>query len=104
MGVIFTILLILVCVLLVLIVLIQNPKGGGINSGLTAANQVIGVKQQTDLVEKWTWYLAIGLVVLCLFSAPMLNSGGAAEEDTAIETQVPVSGVPTGINTVNQPK
>lgn len=98
----FVVILILVCVLLVLIVLIQNPKGGGINSGLSGASQMIGVKQQTDLVEKWTWYLAIGLVVLCLFSAPILNGGSSGEEDTAIETEVPVTGVPTGINTVPQ--
>jgi preprotein translocase subunit SecG len=88
MGTFFVILLIIICVLLVAIVLIQNPKGGGINSGISGANQILGVKQQTDVVEKWTWYLAIGLVVLCLFSAPMMSGGSASSEDAEIETQV----------------
>lgn len=100
MATIFTILLILVCVLMVLIVLIQNPKGGGINSGLSGASQMLGVKQQTDLVEKWTWYLAVGLVVLCLISTPILHGNSSGEEQKSIETEVPVQGIPQGgINT-----
>ncbi|HRE73297.1 MAG: preprotein translocase subunit SecG [Flavobacteriales bacterium] len=96
MSTFFVILLIIICVLLVAIVLIQNPKGGGINSGITGAGQILGVKQQTDVVEKWTWYLAIGLVVLCLFSAPLMSGGGGQTQDDTLETQVPVSGnIPT---------
>lgn len=95
-SILFTILLIAVCALLILVVLIQNPKGGGISSGFTAANQIMGVKQSTDLVEKWTWYLAVGLVVLCLFSAPMMG-GSASKAAEEMETTIPATNLPTGI-------
>jgi preprotein translocase subunit SecG len=61
-----TILIILTCVLLVLVVLVQNPKGGGISTGIIGSSQVMGVKKTTDFIEKLTWGLAISLVVLCL--------------------------------------
>lgn len=55
-------------VLLVLVVLAQNSKGGGLSSqfGGTGASQLMGVKRTTDLLEKITWGLAIALVILTL--------------------------------------
>jgi len=55
-------------VLLVLVVLAQNSKGGGLTSqfGGSGASQLMGVKRTTDLMEKITWGLAIALVVLTL--------------------------------------
>ncbi|MEO9475314.1 MAG: preprotein translocase subunit SecG [Cyclobacteriaceae bacterium] len=60
--------IILVAVLLVLVVLAQNPKGGGLSSqfGGSGAGQVMGVKKTTDLLEKLTWGFAIALLVLTL--------------------------------------
>jgi preprotein translocase subunit SecG len=54
MTTILTILIAINCVLLMAIVLIQNPKGGGIDSTLggTAANQMFGAAKSTDFVEK----------------------------------------------------
>ena len=58
------------CVFLGLIVLIQNPKGGGLAGNVAGfSNQFMGVKQTTDVLEKGTWTLAIVVGVLCLFSA-----------------------------------
>ena len=66
---IFAILIILCSVLLVLIILIQNPKGGGLSSSFGGgANQMMGVKNTTDFLEKATWTLAISLIVLILAS------------------------------------
>jgi preprotein translocase subunit SecG len=62
------ILLVITCILLVFIVLIQNPKGGGLVSEFSATNQIIGVQKQTDTVEKFTWGLVTILFVLCLTS------------------------------------
>jgi preprotein translocase subunit SecG len=65
-----TILLILIitaCLLLTLLVLIQNPKGG-IAANFVAPSQIMGVKRSTDVVEKATWYLAVALIVLSLAS------------------------------------
>ena len=66
-----TILITLVCVLLMAVVLIQNPKGGGIDStfGGTGANQMLGAAKSTDFIEKLTWGLAIALFVLCIITA-----------------------------------
>jgi preprotein translocase subunit SecG len=62
------ILIVVACVLLTLVVLIQNPKGGGIASNFVAPNQIMGVKRSTDVVEKATWILAVALIVLSLSS------------------------------------
>ncbi|MCC7232180.1 MAG: preprotein translocase subunit SecG [Bacteroidia bacterium] len=69
-----TVLIILACLLLVLVVLIQNPKGGGIASGIIGSNQLMGVKKTTDFIEKLTWGLALALVVLCLAAGLSLPS------------------------------
>ena len=63
------ILILVVSVLLGLIVLVQNSKGGGLVSNFGGANQVMGVRQTTDFLEKATWTMAAVLVVLCLISS-----------------------------------
>ena len=67
---IFSILTIVVCVLLVLVILIQNSKGGGIQSQFGAATQIMGVKRGTEFNEKATWGLAIALIFLSILMAP----------------------------------
>jgi len=64
----FLSLIILTSVLLVLIVLAQNSKGGGLSSqfGGSGASNFIGVKKTGDLLERLTWGLAIALMVLSL--------------------------------------
>lgn len=61
-----TILIIAVCALMILIVLVQKPKGGGLASNFSSTNQVMGVKRTTDVVEKATWVLSIALFVLAM--------------------------------------
>ena len=70
-----TVLIILACALLVLAVLIQNPKGGGLAVGFSASNQVMGVRKTTDFLEKFTWGLLISLIVFCLLGTIILPSG-----------------------------
>ncbi len=65
------VLIFIVAILLGIIVLIQNPKGGGLASNFGAANQIGGVRRTADFLEKATWGLAIGLVVLCLASTAL---------------------------------
>ena len=77
---IFSILLILVCVLLILVVLIQNSKGGGIQNQFGAANQIMGVKRGTEVIEKLTWGLAIGLFFLSIMLAPKTGAVQTTEE------------------------
>ncbi len=66
----FSILTIIVCILLILVILIQNSKGGGIQSQFGAATQIMGVKRGTEFIEKATWGLAITLIVLSILMSP----------------------------------
>lgn len=81
MNILFLILIIVASVLLGLIVLIQNPKGGGLAGNIAGfSNQFMGVKQTTDVLEKGTWILAGIVAALCLFSALLINNGGKTED------------------------
>jgi preprotein translocase subunit SecG len=80
----FVILIILACVLLGLIILVQNPKGGGLAGNVGGfSNQLMGVKQTTDVLEKGTWVLAVTVALLCLFSAVFIPKAVAGK--TTIE-------------------
>jgi preprotein translocase subunit SecG len=76
---ILTVLIALVCLMLMGVVLIQNPKGGGVDStfGGQSANQMFGAARSTDFIEKLTWYLAIALFGLCILTAIVVNAGAA---------------------------
>ena len=88
-----TILIIIACVLLVLVVLIQNPKGGGLSSGFGSANQLGGVRQTTNILEKLTWGLAICIFVLSLAAAPLSRRSAPPQEQEQQQQQTPQ---PTG--------
>ncbi len=78
-----TILIALICVLLIAAVLIQNPKGGGVDStfGGNQANQMFGAAKSTDFIEKATWVLAILLFALCIVTAVLVgDTTGATEQ------------------------
>ena len=91
-----TILIILACVLLVLAVLIQNPKGGGLAVGFSSSNQVMGVRKTTDFLEKFTWGVLISLILFCLIATVILPAGNQnvsqsqLEEKAAEATTTPV--------------
>ena len=59
----FVILAVITAILLAIVVLIQESKGGGLASNVSSANSVLGVRKTTDFVEKATWTLAALLVV-----------------------------------------
>ena len=62
--------------LLVLVIMVQNPKGGGLASTFGGDSQQIGgVKKTTDFLDRSTWILASLLFLLILFSNITLNSG-----------------------------
>ena len=66
MYVFISILILIASILLILIVLIQNSKGGGLASGFSSSNQIMGVRKTTDFLEKATWTLAGTVVVLSI--------------------------------------
>jgi preprotein translocase subunit SecG len=94
----FVIILLLACGLLGLIILVQNPKGGGLAGNVAGfSNQFMGVKQTTDVLEKGTWILATAVVVLCVFSTvfiPKTTSNRAKDVKVTPTTSMPVPGQP----------
>ncbi|GEO04960.1 preprotein translocase subunit SecG [Adhaeribacter aerolatus] len=71
--------IIFISILLVLVVLSQNSKGGGLSNQFGAgSSNLIGVKRTGDLLERLTWGLAIGLVVLSLSSNMIIDKNAGA--------------------------
>ncbi len=69
MMIVFCIVVLLTCVILGFIILVQNPKGGGLAANIGGiSNQFMGVKQTNDVLEKGTWIFATIVALLCVFS------------------------------------
>jgi preprotein translocase subunit SecG len=93
----FVILIVLACAILGLIILVQNPKGGGLASNVGGfSNQLMGVKQTTDVLEKGTWVLAVVVALLCLFSAVFVPkaSGGVQRVPEKVNPTAPAQHAP----------
>ncbi len=81
------ILIVLASVLMCMIVLIQNSKGGGLAAGFDSSNQIMGVRKTTDFLEKATWSLAAFMVVLSIVAAYALpNSNSTSSSDEVYKT------------------
>lgn len=63
MDILFSTIIILASILLILVVYVQNPKGGGLSSDFGAAHQIGGVQKTNDFIDKATWSLA-GVIML----------------------------------------
>jgi preprotein translocase subunit SecG len=78
MTILFVILVILIAIVLGMFVLIQNPKGGGLSGTFGGlGNQLMGVKQTTDILEKGTWFASGALAILCLTSSVFIGKAGS---------------------------
>ena len=108
MSLLFLILIIVVTVLLAIVVLIQNPKGGGLSEGIGGlSNQFMGVKQTTDVLEKGTWIFSSLLLALCLFSSLLINKAQVQnnfikEVNTNTSTPVKQPVVPVSPTPINK--
>ena len=110
MTTLFVILVILASVILGLIVLVQNPKGGGLAGNIAGfSNQFMGVKQTTDVLEKGTWIFAGVIGVLCLLSTLFISgssSGGTGTSNkvstTPVQTAPPLNPGNLSTNPVQQ--
>jgi preprotein translocase subunit SecG len=80
MMVLFLILVILISVIVGFLILVQNPKGGGLAGNIAGFNsQFMGVKQTTDVLEKGTWVMAAAIALLCIFSTVFIPKGTSVE-------------------------
>jgi len=80
MNTVFTILAIFIliaAVLLILVVMLQNGKGGGLASNFVAGNQTLGVRQTADLLEKVTWGLVTFILVVSIIASFTLRTNGS---------------------------
>ena len=94
MYVTISVLILIVSFLMMLVVLVQNSKGGGLASNFSSHNQILGVRQTTDFLEKTTWTLAVLLVLFCLASSvtiPKNGVQGAAKENKIEVPAAPVN-------------
>lgn len=95
-------LIVIVCVILSLIVLIQNPKGGGLSGTIAGFNnQFMGVKQTTDVLEKGTWLFVSILAVLSIVSI-LFISGASTGTNNKVLQDINTSTVPTQQAPANQ--
>ena len=88
--IIVSVLILITSILLMLVVLVQNSKGGGLASNFSGNNQYLGVRKTADFLEKSTWTLAVVLLILSLFSIFVIprSSNSADVLDTELREQI----------------
>lgn len=88
---IFLVLITIVCFLLIVVIMVQNPKGGGLSSAIGGSQMLGGVQKTTDFLDKSTWTLATVLIVLILLSS--LSFGGSlGDNDSKIIDKTETAG------------
>jgi preprotein translocase subunit SecG len=94
MALIFFILIVIICIVLGLLILVQNPKGGGLSGTLAGFNnQFMGVKQTNDVLEKGTWIFISALAILSIVSVLFISN--VSSNSNSILPDVNTSTVPT---------
>jgi len=92
MGTIISILIFIVALLLILVIMVQNPKGG-LASNFSSSNQVMGVRRTADFLEKATWTLGISLVVLSILSSTIGVSNDIVQVSTDSELKEQIENI-----------
>jgi len=80
---IFLVLITIVCFLLVVVIMVQNPKGGGLSSSLGGSTQIGGVQKTTDFLDKSTWTLG-GILILLILLSSLSFDGSLGTADSKI--------------------
>jgi preprotein translocase subunit SecG len=80
---------------MILVVLVQNSKGGGLASNFSSSNQYMGVRKTADFLEKFTWVLSVAILVLCLLSIVVIPRGrGRGAADTELRQNIDANAQP----------
>ena len=85
--IILTVIALIASVLLTLVVLLQNGKGGGLASNFTAGNQTFGVRQTADILEKITWGLVVVIFIITIVASFTTGKSGKSGEDITNEVE-----------------
>lgn len=86
--IVVSVLILIASILLVLVVLVQNSKGGGLASNFSGSNQYMGVRKTADFLEKATWTLSVVVLVLStvsVFLIPHGIQGGTSMESEQLQ-------------------
>lgn len=92
-----TVLIFIVCILLVLIVLVQNSKGGGLASNFQSTGQIMGVRKTADFLEKTTWSLAGMLLFLSVVGTAFIPHGEVGVDESRVRQQIETAIDPTQV-------
>lgn len=77
--------MVIVSVFMIIIVLVQKSKGGGLNQSFASQAQLVGVRKSADFVEKATWWLAGIMLVLSLSAVALMPSVNAEQQDAGLD-------------------
>ncbi len=81
MYIFITVLILLAAILLTLLVLVQNSKGGGLAAGFSNGNQVMGAPKTADFLEKATWTLLAIIIALCIAAVGYKKASNTPNDD-----------------------
>jgi preprotein translocase subunit SecG len=93
-----SVLVIIACFLQILIVLVQNSKGGGLAANFTSAGQTMGIRKTADFLEKSTWTLAAAILILCVVATatiPREATTARSRIENQIQNAVDPNAIPT---------
>jgi preprotein translocase subunit SecG len=93
-----SIIIIIACFLQVMIVLVQNSKGGGLAANFTSAGQSMGIRKTADFLEKSTWTLAGAILIMCVVATATIPRGSTTERsriENSIQNAVDPNAIPT---------
>jgi preprotein translocase subunit SecG len=93
-----SVLVIIACFLQILIVLVQNSKGGGLAANFTSTGQSMGIRKTADFLEKSTWTLAGAILILCVVATATIPRSSATPNSriqNQIQNAVDPSAIPT---------
>ncbi|RZJ35893.1 MAG: preprotein translocase subunit SecG [Flavobacterium sp.] len=94
---IFLVLITIVCFLLIVVIMVQNPKDGGLSSSFGGSQMMGGVQKTTDFLDKSTWTLAAILILLVMLSS--LSFTGALNDNDSKIIDTKETGAPAAATT-----
>ena len=89
-----SVIIVIASILLTLVVLVQNSKGGGLAANFASGNTTFGVRQTADFLEKLTWGLATTVLVLCIVATFVIPQKKARKSQ--LKEQIEQSTTTTG--------
>ena len=92
---IVSVLIILASIFLIIFVLVQNSKGGGLAANFASGNQSFGVRQTADFLERATWTLITAVFILCIVATASIPSTSVNASRSALQQKLQVMPDPT---------